>query len=315
MMQFLGVDLQMKTSRFYYYRISGLVVASVLPLTRIPEIESIDTAVDVVIRETQLPSFEQSTWYHNFSLNVTLLDISDVARYLINHGREILVDPVSGAAAELVQTFLLGAAFAVLYHQRGLLPLHASAVQVHQMGIAFLGASGAGKSTLAGALARQGCRLICDDVCVVGFGFENEPLAYPGYPVIKLREDSRKLIEMEDDSHIKDLILKNKFHLQINAKGFQPYPLPLKRIYVLERLEAPEQPLIEKLTGFDALTEIATHTFRSSVLDSTEAKSRHFHLCSHVVQKVAVYRLCRPFAFDRLGDVVDTLRSHWRVNI
>src|SRR5258708_9269606 len=73
-----------------------------------------------------------------------------------------------------------------IFHQRGLLPLHANAIEVGGQAVAFVGPSGAGKSTLAAYFRDRGYRVLCDDVCVVSFGSDGEPLAWPGIPRIKL---------------------------------------------------------------------------------------------------------------------------------
>ena len=56
------------------------------------------------------------------------LRIHGIARYLVTNGREIVVSPDTGALPLDVRAYLLGTIFAVLCQQRGLLPLHASAV-------------------------------------------------------------------------------------------------------------------------------------------------------------------------------------------
>ena len=52
-------------------------------------------------------------------------------------------------------------------HQRGILPLHANAVEIDHRAVAFMGASGAGKSTLAAWFHDQGYPILADDVCVI----------------------------------------------------------------------------------------------------------------------------------------------------
>ncbi|MGI4730626.1 MAG: hypothetical protein ACRYFW_02615 [Janthinobacterium lividum] len=56
------------------------------------------------------------------------MDVPDVARILVWSGREIVVDPAPRADDAAIRAFLLGSAMGALLHQRGLLPLHASAV-------------------------------------------------------------------------------------------------------------------------------------------------------------------------------------------
>src|ERR1700678_799599 len=100
------------------------------------------------------------------------LRIHGIARYLVTNGREIVVSPDAGALPLDVRAYLLGTIFAVLCQQRGLLPLHASAVSSNpvngrQGAVAFLARSGQGKSSLAAHLAQRGFRVLADDVCLI----------------------------------------------------------------------------------------------------------------------------------------------------
>ena len=70
-------------------------------------------------------------------------------RYAITAGSRIIVDAAPEVPARNVRLFLLGSAMGMLIHQRGLLPLHANAVEIDGRAVAFMGRSGAGKSTLA----------------------------------------------------------------------------------------------------------------------------------------------------------------------
>src|SRR5215213_168075 len=98
-----------------------------------------------------------------------LLTVADAGRFLISQGRTIRVEALNGVDPRNVRLFLLGSAFGALLHQRGLLPLHANAIEVDGTAVAFMGASGAGKSTLAAWFHDRGYRIIADDVCVVRF--------------------------------------------------------------------------------------------------------------------------------------------------
>jgi hypothetical protein len=88
-------------------------------------------------------------------------------RVVIEDGARVTVE--NAAAADLADTraLLMGPVQAILWHQRGLLPLHASAVNVKGSAIAIAGPSGAGKSTLAAAFAMTGHAVLADDICIV----------------------------------------------------------------------------------------------------------------------------------------------------
>src|SRR5262249_20309363 len=108
-----------------------------------------------------------------------LLDFPDAGRFLVRNGNEILIEPASSSDSE-IGVYLLGTAFGVLCHQRGIPPLHASAIDVADGCVAFVGETGAGKSTLVAALAARGHEVIADDVCFLRLGDKGEVQVWPG---------------------------------------------------------------------------------------------------------------------------------------
>src|SRR6185436_17962029 len=76
--------------------------------------------------------------------------------------------------------------------QRGLLPLHASALLLGAGAIALLGPSRAGKSTLAAALARRGHPVLADDVVPVSP--EPTPTVMGGSSVLQVEDEYRQLL-------------------------------------------------------------------------------------------------------------------------
>jgi aryl sulfotransferase len=71
-----------------------------------------------------------------------------VARLLVRGGHEIIIERMAEADDEMVRLLLLGTGAALILHQRGLLPLHASAIVTQAGAVLFMGHSGVGKSTL-----------------------------------------------------------------------------------------------------------------------------------------------------------------------
>ena len=71
----------------------------------------------------EAPRFEVSGLDVSFS-------IPNVAQYRVANGNEIVMTPAPGASMRNVRLYLLGSAFGLLCHQRGLMPLHANAIVV-----------------------------------------------------------------------------------------------------------------------------------------------------------------------------------------
>ena len=88
-------------------------------------------------------------------------------RITIEAGSRVILGPVDDRDLADTRALLMGPVQAILWHQRGLLPLHASAVCVKDKAVAIAGPSGAGKSTLAAALASLGCPVLADDISII----------------------------------------------------------------------------------------------------------------------------------------------------
>ncbi len=104
------------------------------------------------------------------SAECSFIRIEAVADFEIHRGQAIKVWPAIGAMQKEIEIFLFGPVWATLCHQRGLLPLHASAIATEGGIIAFAGPSGAGKSTTAALMGAFDYKLFADDILPVNFG-------------------------------------------------------------------------------------------------------------------------------------------------
>lgn len=77
---------------------------------------------------------------------------------------------------------------AITLAMRGMLPLHASSVVLHDRAWLLAGPSGAGKSTLTAELLGAGARLLADDLTPLTL--VGAPLAWRGRPAMRLHPDS-----------------------------------------------------------------------------------------------------------------------------
>ena len=88
-------------------------------------------------------------------------------RITIEGGSRVILDSIQDRDMADVRAMLMGPIQAILWHQRGQLPLHASAVGLNGKVVAIAGQSGAGQSTLAAALASKGCPVLADDIAII----------------------------------------------------------------------------------------------------------------------------------------------------
>jgi hypothetical protein len=133
----------------YRYAVFGLSIASPFPLPELIEAPAVGAAdVEIALGEPAAASEEGREGFFS-TASGGLLDVNKVARYRIDDGRRITVEPYPTGSERHIRLYLLGSALGALLHQRRLLPLHANAMDFGGRAVAFMGASGAGKSTMA----------------------------------------------------------------------------------------------------------------------------------------------------------------------
>jgi hypothetical protein len=149
----------------YYYTAFGLCFATEFPC---PELSPGGGTPDVLIRYGVVPvtlrAAKQTGIGYQAATGQLLLNIDGVARFLIQDGKEIIVERAAEGDDDSLRLFLLSSALGALLQQRGILTLHSSAIEVEGGCVGFLGSSGVGKSTLAAALLQRGYRLLTDDI-------------------------------------------------------------------------------------------------------------------------------------------------------
>lgn len=300
----------------FRYRLFGLTLASDLEcpelITAPPKVLS-EGPADIQIQLAALePDLAQATVSHarvQIAPGVYQFLIADVARYRVSEGRCIQVDPVAGADPGDVRLWLLGTALGALLHQRGLLPLHVSALALDDTAVAFTGDSGDGKSTLAAALHRRGLPLLTDDVALA-VPQAQQVLLYPGFPRIKLWRDALDHFGLDHRPLIRDLTRTDKYHLRLQ-QGFHADALPLRHLYVLER-SADTAIRIEPVRGHEAISLIQAHTYRAGLVRRLGQDGAHLRQCGRIAQRVRVFRFQRSWDLQRLEAGLEALLEHLR---
>src|SRR5262249_44437028 len=132
------------------YLIAGIKVASDVAIpTATPSEIPLDGA-DVTIRLEAGPLTIPNATYRGRQIEATGQDFlfrpMEGLAFRIRNGCEIIISRSGKVTDSDVTLFLVGSAWGVLCHQRGLLPLHCSAIGVGNKAVAFTGPSGAGKS-------------------------------------------------------------------------------------------------------------------------------------------------------------------------
>ena len=291
------------------YLLGGITIVSEIPLPEIPLVQHSQATphpVSVYLGNVPGPPpdaialdpdcFATATYY--------FLRIPGIASYQVTHGREILVEPEAGALRLDVRAYLLGTLFVVLCQQRGLLPLHASAVSGGNGVVAFVARSGQGKSSLAAHLAQRGFHIFGDDVCLIDTRTE-QPMVIPAAPWLKLWRNSLQMLGTDPDGLERVFSEDDKYRLPLQDVLSSE---PIRRVVFLESSEQ-SLPELEEVTAIEAIPLLMNLTHQSYVLEATGQREESFLRCSRVSSEAKSYRLFRPWGLRYLQPTLDLLEE------
>jgi hypothetical protein len=191
-----------------------------------------------------------------------------------------------------------------LLYQRGLFPLHGSAVETPLGAMIFVGEQGVGKSTLAAAFHQKGYRLLSDDVCAVEATPE-ELRILPALAQFRLCADAYERLGTREGVRF-DV---DKFVVPM-GEGYCPDPVPLRAIHILSEYDEPT-PKFEVLRGFDRVQRLLENLYRPQYLKGQETQAELMRLAGLIAQKstlIAVPRRRDPAAIE---DLVTLLEERW----
>jgi hypothetical protein len=300
------------------YHLAGLRIVSDLPLPGLPPCDDESLLGDgISIRRGRIPeslSRVTAAFPHGqCNENELLLDISNVARYLLRNGNEILVDQAVASNHSDVCAYLLGTVFGLLCHQRGITPLHALAIDVAGGCVAFAGASGAGKSTLGAALAARGHPVVADDVCFLQLGGNGGVRAWPNVQHrIRVWEDAIAALGCQVPGLEPVWCGWNKYFIPVSAPRNPMEPRCLRRVYHLQAGSDGGAISIKQLHGAAAIEVLMQNVYRLDIAKHMGLKPAAFVVCAAAAREVPVFRLSRPLDFNVLREGIDLLEDDLR---
>lgn len=280
------------------YQAYNICIASELPL---PELMESEGKPDVIV---QFGKINDTGETQHDGGNTFQGQVAEVGKFFIHRGREVVIDPVLGVEEALLRTILLGPILSILLRQRGLLVLHASCVDINNKAVAFMGGSGWGKSTLAAAFHTKGYDIFTDDVMPIEF-VSDSPIVIPAYPQFKLFPEA--VASLGQDTEGLSPVFQNSPKLSYKfERGFQQTPLPLKRIYILDKGSAHK---ITNLQPQEAFVELVRHTRAISLVTNPQFVTSHMRLCSELIKNVSFCRFTRKPSLTDLPELVKLIED------
>ena len=231
-------------------------------------------------------------------------------RFLVEGGERIGYAADGDVDLPSLRLSLLSNAWIALALQRGLLPLHASAVASGAAVHACTASSGEGKSTLAAALSARGHAFFADDVLLLDpAAFDEEGRCY-GYKDLKLWLDGAALAGARLGQRVREVAGYDKHFAEPPLRS--PYVAGrLEALYELCRRTAPEgekpAPTVERLSGGLAVKTLYRAVHRRRMALAVVGRERLSRWLTALIPHVGVFRFHRIVADDRFDEGVRVL--------
>lgn len=269
-----------------------------------------ETAVDVTVNlGTETPHLTGALDVEPFlqiKPDSALFYFPKVASYQIDCGKHITIVPENNADEKRIRLFLLGTAAALLLHQRGILPLHASGIRTPKGAVLFTGHSGSGKSTLLATFLDRGYTMLTDDLAAIALNPANQPVVFPGFPHLKLWADSAEQLNKPTNNLQRIQPDFDKYSVPLTT-SLEHKPLQLNAVYALT-VSKTAKPHIEPLHAARKFNAFLDHTWQKMALTRMNHHKDHFRQTAVIVKQIhmkRVFRPATPFLPHALADLIE----------
>jgi hypothetical protein len=296
------------TVKSYIYRIHGLTIHSEVEL---PDLPTAGGPADVSLTILPVPFGQESphsnitSWHAQPGLFSYF--VKDIGKFVVSDGCRISIQPYQQTDPLTIRAYLFGICMAVVLLQRGILPLHASAIATDGGCLVFAGQSGAGKSTIATAFHILGHQVLADDMCAISLSADGTPYLLPGNLILRISTHTAAILRIST-SNLQvvstDTVIKYQLPIQI-AQPVDRYPI--QALYTIKAGKAVSVEMIE-LFGKDKITSLLENTFTSPEINrSLGTIQEHFHICSRIARKQCIKNILRPSTFDALDALTSSI--------
>lgn len=248
--------------------------------------------------------------WHRLEPRESQLVWEGVGSLLIQDGLRIQYQEASEATPGSVSQAVLGPAMGLLLQQRGLVPLHASALAIDGLAIGIAGDSGMGKSTTAQALHARHHALVTDDIAALSCD-DGQVTVRPGHAALRLWPDSLLRVDVNPAAHERLHADTQKRRLDL-SDDVATEPLRLAAVVVL--CDGDEERL-ERLSAPRAAFELLRHYYYPELTGAVFGPSVLLQQCGEIAERLEVYRLHRrktTEAIDGMVALIEQCRSSVR---
>jgi hypothetical protein len=218
----------------------------------------------------------------------------------VRNGSELELRTDPACDVNLLGHLVTGLGLGLILHQRGVLTLHASAVLINGVAMAFAGPKMVGKSTLAAAMVERGHTIISDDVVAIDLPGWSTPQVRWGAPYVKLWPDAA-VRTGHDPAELPRVWSTNTKRVVVTRSHAFRDPASLCALIVLDFAAMAGAPLVEPLQGIAAFSELISNSHGFRWVQDRRCSALHLGQCRELLNRVGVYRLTRGKTMEGLA--------------
>jgi len=229
------------------------------------------------------------TIYHSRSSGAFRIRYGDGVEFLIDaEGRRIVCAAPSGASLVDVACYLTGPVLGFVLRQRGIVALHASAVEIGGRAFLFVGDARCGKSTTAAVLARMGHTVITEDVAALEVD-EHAVSVRAGCAEIALRPDAVAAMYGSPEALPRFSDSWEKRRLDLTETGtFPARSTPVAGVYMLTNQQGHrDAPYVEPMSSGGAMAELLANVYGNRLFHE-QLRMRELDVVHRLVSAVPV---------------------------
>ena len=227
-------------------------------------------------------------------------------------GCSVIAWPTADTSHSTVEHLYLNQVLPLALSRQGQLVLHASAVELGDSGVAFMGESGRGKSTLAASFATSGSRFLTDDGLQLNW-LDERCLITPSHPSVRLWEDSQDALIDHRVARAPAVEYTNKIRLLAGDQfTFCAETRQLRRVYFLGDGSAPTL-AIATMTPAEALMALVKNSFLLDI-EEQQLLAWHFEEMVRLAALPIYFHLDYPRRYEDLPQVRAAIIEHATAN-
>jgi hypothetical protein len=280
----------------------GLTLESELNLPELlPVTDPADVRITLGKTPDHLETIEVKTPWYEATPGRFLLQVEGSAKYYVENGALIVIEPRPTAQPEVIRVFLLHTVLAALLQQRDYLVVHGAAAVVDGKAVVLVGNSSVGKTAIALTLYDRGYEILGDEIGAIRLQ-DGKPVVVPGIPQLNVWRDTLKRADhnVEHYQPVRQGIEKYAFPIQ---KRFGKSPVALGNIVLLKQhnLATNEWEPLKGSTGFEQLLR------NVYFVETVANQAQHFKIAAAIMQNTHLGRVTfndQPYQVDKVTDFI-----------